>query len=331
MSRGLALVTGASGAIGPAVVAELLRTGYRVRTLSRQRTVSGVADVDERAGDVTSTADVRAAVSGASVVIHLAALLHQFGPAVVDLEREYDAVNVGGTALVARAAVAAGVGRLVYLSTIAVYGPTGGTVADERTVPRPDTPYGRTKLAGEGLVLDATRDGRPIGVVLRAAAVYGPRVKGNYRTLAEAIARGRYVPIGRGANRRTVVHEHDLARAVVLAAGHPQAGGRIFNVSDGRLHRLAEIVDAMHHAAGRRTPRLHLPVWLASAAVRMGDAVTKVSGLRLPLGPTALDKYLEDVAVDATLVQRDLGFVPEMTLDRGWRDAMTAVLRHPAA
>ena len=330
MSRGLALVTGASGAIGPAVVAELQRAGYRVRTLSRQPTAPGVDDVDERAGDVTRAAEVRAAVSGASVVIHLAALLHQFGPTTVDLEREYDAVNVGGTAVVTREAVAAGVGRLVYLSTIAVYGPTRDTVADERTVPQPDTPYGRTKLAGERLVLDAARDGRPIGVVLRAAAVYGPRVKGNYRTLAEAIARGRYVAIGRGANRRTLVHEHDLARAVVLAAAHPAAAGRIFNVSDGRVHRLAEIVDVIHRAAGRRAPRVHLPVWLASAAVRLGDALTKASGLRLPLSRTTLAKYLEDVAVDATLVQRDLGFVPEMPLDRGWRDAMEPVLRHPA-
>ncbi len=330
MSRGIALVTGASGALGPAVVAELQRTGYHVRTLSRGAGVKA-ADVDHRTGDVTSAGDVRAAMAGANVVVHLAALLHQFGPTSPDLDRAYDTVNAGGTATVVREALEAGVGRVVYLSTIAVYGAIGSGVADERTVPRPDTPYGRSKLAGETLVLGATRDGRPLGVVLRAAAVYGPRVKGNYRTLAEAIGRGRYVAIGGGGNRRTLVHEQDLARAVALSVGHPRAAGRVFNVSDGRIHRLADIVAAMHRAAGRREPRLSLPVWLASAAVRAGDVVTSLSGIRFPLSRKTLSKYLEDVAVDGSLVQRELGFVPQVTLDRGWREVMQAVLQQRAA
>lgn len=325
MSGGVALVTGASGAVGPAVVAELQRAGFQVRTLARR--AGGAADVDQRIGDVTNVVDVRGAVDGASVVIHLAALLHQFGPESPDLERAYDAVNTGGTATVVREAIAAGVRRLVYLSTIAVYGPTRGVLVNELTTPRPDTPYGRTKLAGEKLVLNAVVDGTPIGVVLRAAAVYGPHVKGNYRTLANAIARGRFVPIGQGGNRRTLIHEQDLAQAIRLCAQHPRAPGRVFNVSDGHVHRLADITDAMHRAAGRRRPRIHIPVWLAAIGALIGDAATAVSGRRVPLTRRTLGKYLEDVAVDGTLMQRELGFDPRMTLELGWRDVMQAVAR----
>ena len=261
------------------------------------------------------------------MVIHLAALLHQFAPPSAALNERYQQVNVAGTRNLVQAALAARVGRIVYLSTIAVYGPTDGAVADEDTPPQPDTPYGRTKLEAETFVTGALSERAPIGVVLRAAAVYGPRIKGNYRTLAEAIARGRYVPIGRGDNRRTLVHEKDLARAVALAADHPGACGGIFNVSDGRPHRLADIVEAMYRAIGRTPPRMSVPVGVARALASAGDLLTRVSGLRLPITSDALDKYLEDVAIDATRIQRVLGFAPAIDFDTGWRDTMAAIGR----
>ncbi|HVQ41104.1 MAG TPA: NAD-dependent epimerase/dehydratase family protein, partial [Vicinamibacterales bacterium] len=236
-------------------------------------------------------------------------------------------VNVAGTRDLVQAALAAGAGRIVYLSTIAVYGATNGAMFDEGTPPRPDTPYGRTKLEAETFVTAALRDSAPIGVVLRPAAVYGPRIKGNYRTLAEAIARGRYVPIGPGDNRRTLIHEKDLARAVALAADHPAACGGTFNVSDGQPHRLAEIVDAMYRAIGRTPPRMRVPVGMARVVAVAGDLLARAVRLRLPITGDSLAKYLEDVAIDATRIQRVLGFAPAIDLDSGWRDTMAAIRR----
>jgi UDP-glucose 4-epimerase len=323
MAERTVLVTGATGALGPSVVRACQAAGYCVRALSIDAPEVGVLppDVDVRIGDICDGHAVRQAVSGVDAVVHLAALLHQFGDAAA-LEEQYERINVGGTENVVRAAEAEGVKRAVLLSTIAVYGPSSRQIVDERTPPRPDTPYGRTKLAAERAVLAATSRGRPIGTVLRSAAAYGSRVKGNYRRLAVAIARRRFVPLGAGANRRTLVHDHDLARAVVLACEHPAAAGAVFNVSDGAVHTLAEIIAAIHRAIGRRPPRLRVPLAVVRAALTTIESASRVAGIRPPVSKALLEKYSEDIAVDATLIQRELGFAPEIDLDRGWRETM---------
>jgi nucleoside-diphosphate-sugar epimerase len=319
-------VTGATGAVGPRVVRACLAAGYSVRTLSNVAAGRDVLPpgVDARIGDVCDSQAVRAAAAGVESVVHLAALLHQFEN-VNGLDPEYERVNVGGTENVVRAAMAEGARRVVLLSTIAVYGPSSGQLIDESTTPRPDTAYGRTKLAAERAVLSAISGGGRIGTVLRAAAAYGPRVKGNYRRLAEAIARRRYVPLGRCANRRTVVHDRDLADAVVLAVGHPAAAGAVFNVSDGHVHTLADIVSAIYRALGRRPPRLYVPLAAARAATRVSETTARLVGLRPLVTKSLLDKYTEDIAVDATLIQRSLGFAPAVDLDHGWHETMDAL------
>jgi nucleoside-diphosphate-sugar epimerase len=317
------LVTGGTGAVGPAVVRALQAAGYSVRILVRHPPPEDLLPpgVDIRVGDVCDGQTVRAAVAGARVVVHLAALLHQYEDAAGE-DRHYERINVGGTENVVRAAIAENVERVVFLSTISVYGPTSGQIVDERTNPRPDTAYGRTKLAAEQVVLAAMSGGSRIGTVLRAAAVYGSGVKGNYRRLALQIAKRRFVPIGPGVNRRTLVHHRDLAEAVVLAAEHPAAAGALFNVTDGRIHTLAEIVAAIYRSVGRRPPRARVPLGVARAAVSFCERSCRLIRVRSPLTRSLLEKYTEDTAVDGALIRRVLGFGPGVDLDTGWRETV---------
>jgi UDP-glucose 4-epimerase len=309
-------VTGATGALGPAVVSALRAEGHIVRALVRQAPPPHLlpAEVDVRRGDVTSARDVRDAMAGVDRVFHLAALLHIVNPPP-DLRAGYTRVNVDGTRTVVEAAAGAGVRRVVFFSTIAVYGPSRGAMLDETTVPAPDTIYGETKRAAELIVL-AAQDaaGRRIGTVLRLAAVYGPRVKGNYRRLLVALARRRFVPVGAGGNRRTLVFEEDAARAAALAAAHDEAGGAIYNVTDGRVHEVRQIVEAICAALGRRPPGLALPLPAARLAARAVDVVRRGGSAR-----AALDKYLEDVAVDGSKLRQQLGFTPACDLPSGWQ------------
>lgn len=318
------LVTGATGAVGPRVVNAFHDAGYAVRALSIDPPAFGVwpDDVETVVGDVTDQQAVDAAMQDVDAVVHMAALLHIINPAS-DLQKEYERVNIGGTANVVSAALRADVRRVVFFSTIAVYGPSYGRILTEYTPPSPDTFYARTKLAAEGIVLEAAaKDGNQIGVVLRLGAVYGTRIKGNYNRLMQSLAKGRFIPIGNGYNRRTLVYDKDVAQAAVLAAEHDDASGKIFNVSDGHFHTINKIIAAICFALGRKTPRFKLPVAPGRFIAGLAEYGARVSGCRSPVTRETIDKYTEDVAVDGRRIQNELAFLPGYDLSAGWTETV---------
>jgi UDP-glucose 4-epimerase len=319
--RPVCLVTGATGAIGPAVVNALANT-FEIRTLSRRSPQLGLfrAPVAPFVGDISDAAVVRRAAENVRVIVHLAALLHVVGPRD-SLRSEYERINIGGTQAVIDAAGRNGVSRVVFLSTIAVYGSARHAVLTEDSDQHPDSFYSESKVAAERIVMGAPMiDGRPAGTVLRSAAVYGPRVKGNYQRLVRALASHRFVPIGRGDNLRTLVFEDDLASATALVAQHPNAAGRTYNVSDGKLHALRDVIAAICAALGRRPPRWHAPVAPVRAVLRAGAVFDR----RLP---GVLAKYLEEVAVDASRIHTELGFRPRTSLAEGWMTTVAEMRR----
>ena len=323
-TKGIVLVTGGTGAVGPGVVQALHAAGYCVRILALDITEDGLLPegTEVRVGDVTDFAAVKRAMEGCELVVHLAALLHILDPPAA-LRQKYEDINVGGTAMVVETAVRLGVKRVVLFSTIAVYGESAGRIITEESTPHPDTFYAQTKLRAEKIVLDSKRsDGQLLGTVLRLGAVYGSRIKGNYRRLLQALARGRFIPIGRGQNRRTLIYERDVARAAMLAARHPSAAGRIYNVSDGQFHTLREIIAAICESLGRSTPRLFLPIGPVRLLAGILEDMGRVAGLSLHFGRATVNKYTEDIAVSSERIQTELGFVPQYNLSAGWRETI---------
>ena len=192
-----------------------------------------------------------------------------------------------------QASIAAGVRRFVFFSTIAVYGPGQGQSWNEGDEVRPDTPYAVTKAEAEGIVQRAKRlDGGALGTVLRLSAVYGPHLKGNYQRLVAALARGRFVPVGAGENRRSLIHDRDLAEAVVLAATHPNAAGRLYNVADGEEHTLRDIIEAVCLGLGRRAPRVTLPIGPVRGALSILERAAHLVRIAPPVSRATLDKVL---------------------------------------
>jgi UDP-glucose 4-epimerase len=359
----LILITGATGAVGPLVVKALHAAGYSIRTLSLDPPPAGIwpDNVETQIGDVTEASDVQSAMQGVDAVIHLAALLHIVNPPPA-LQKKYEQINVGGTSTVVDEAIKAGVKRVVLFSTIAVYGPSNGRILTEDTPPCPDTFYAQTKLAAEKIVLDAKgADGGQIGTVLRLGAVYGSRIKGNYQRLVQALAGNLgtrsqflaklghvpspklpFIPVGNGFNRRTLVYDKDVARAAVLALEHPDAAGKIFNVSDGEFHPLNDIISTMCQALGRKPPWIvwpgnlgtryqflaklghvpRLPVGPVRFAAGIVEDMARLVGRQPPIMRATIDKYTEDVAVDSQRIQDELGFVPCYNLAAGWKETV---------
>lgn len=313
-----ALVTGASGAIGFTLTEHLREQGFAVRALVRNpSTLGSLRGVEIIQGEINDSATLRKAVAGVSKVFHLAAKLHINNPSPA-LHDEYRRVNVEGTRALVETAQEAQVERLIFFSTINVYGPNKAEeLLTEETPLHPDSFYAQTKVEGEAIALkglDAT--------VLRLAAVYGPRMKGNYPRLLNALRRGRFLMIGDGSNRRTLVHVKDVCEAALLAAEHPSALGQIYNVTDGEVHSLKEIIDAMSKALGRKPPKFRLPDLSVRWAAQSVESCLKLFGKTSPVGRATVDKFLEDIAVSGEKIQKQLGFQPMFDLQRGWRETV---------
>ena len=164
--------------------------------------------------------------------------------------------------------------------------------------------------------------------MLRLGAVYGSRIKGNYERLTHALARHNFIPIGSGLNRRTLVYDKDVGRAAVLAVSHPAAAGRVFNVTDGEFHTLNGIIESICFALGRKPPRLSLPVGPARILISLIEKGSHAIGLKPPITRAMIDKYTEDIAVDGSLLQKELGFVPQYDLKTGWKETVEEMRRN---
>jgi UDP-glucose 4-epimerase len=126
------------------------------------------------------------------------------------------------------------------------------------------------------------------------------------------------IPIGNGLNRRTLVYDKDVGQAAVLAVSHPAAAGRVFNVTDGRFHTLNEIIESICSALSHKPPRLSLPLGPTRALIGLIEKGSHAVGLKPPVTRAIIDKYTEDIAVNGSLIQKELGFVPQYDLNAGW-------------
>ena len=320
-----ALVTGATGMIGPSLVNQLLVENWNVRIMVRNAFAPTLftSAVERFSGDIVDFDSLRTAMNGVDVVFHLAAKLHLNTPSP-SLAQEYRRINVAGATNVARAALDAGVKRMVHFSTISVYGPSLGRDPYTESSPlNPQSLYAETKCQSEEGIRKIFHDSALSSfVILRLGAVYGPRLQGNYRTLVKAIRHGLFLPVGDGQNRRTMIYIDDLVQAAILAAEHPGAANAVFNVTDGQIHTLNEVVAAIAHALDKRPSHLRLPGRPVQAIAGFADRFTEKLHLPAPKLRLLVDKVMEDVAARGDTLCRHLAFRPQHDLMLGWQAAL---------
>jgi len=123
------------------------------------------------------------------------------------------------------------------------------------------------------------------------------------------------------------VFDKDVGRAAAMAVSHPAAAGRVFNVTDGEFHTLNEIIESICSALGRTPPRLSLPVGPARTLVGLIEKGSNAIGLKPPAIRAMIDKYTEDIAVDGSLIQKELGFIRQYDLKTSWEETIREMRR----
>jgi len=305
------VVTGASGFIGRALCRALESHSVVVR-VSRGEIPDGFAgrwichDLDLGKPSFPE---------GIDTCFHLAGRAH----AVADSQAQeplYRSTNVDGTRRTLDAAAAAGARAFVLFSSIKVFGDSQ-QLADrplaELDVPRPDSPYGRSKLDAEQIALGDPRI--PHRVVIRPALVYGPGVKGNLNRMRNAIARGRFPPLEALGNRRSLVHVDDLCSAAILASGDPRAAGRVYHVTDGEVYSTRRIYDALCSAVGRKQARWSMPGIVLRTLAVSGDILGAALGRRASFDSAALHRFRESAWFDSGRIRRELLWKPLNTVE----------------
>lgn len=336
------LVTGAPGWLGSRLVEVLVRglpgvAGFetpeeerRIRCL-----VHPAADptplrelsphMEVLLGDLTDPSAARAFCADAAdaVLFHAAGVVHPTD-GVGELER----VNVEGTRHLLRAAIDAGVRRIVAVSSNSPFGfnPSSDDVFDEQAPYAPYMGYGRSKRRMEALVEQAHASGEIETVVVRPPWFYGPHQPPRQTLFFKMIKEGRFPILGDGSQRRSMVYVDNLCQGLLRAAAVEAANGEAYWIADERPYSICEIVDTVRDVLEREfgvacAPRqVHLPSFVGEMA-RLADGALQSLGL-YSQKIHVLGEMGHTIACTIEKAKRDLGYEPTMSLRQGMLESV---------
>jgi nucleoside-diphosphate-sugar epimerase len=258
-------------------------------------------------GEINGATDWGGVLRDVDIVIHLAARVHVMHDVASDPLEEFRRVNVAGTERLARSAVASGVKRLVYVSSIKVNGEAtnGATKFSEVDSPCPQDPYGVSKYEAEQALHRISEETGLEVVIVRPPLVYGAGVKGNFIQMLKVLAKGVPLPLASVHNRRSLVYVENLADALIACAIHPAAAGQTYLVSDGEDISTSQLLRSLGDALGAPARLIPCPPTLLNLAGRLTGRTAQV------------ERLLGSLQVDSGKIRRQLDWTPPYTLQQG--------------
>ncbi len=319
-------VTGANGFVGRVLCDQLLSQRFGVRRLIRS--ASGSHGTVTQIGDINPKTDWSTALDGISTVIHCAARAHVMNDCATDSLAAYRSVNVGGTRRLAEQAVACGVKRLVYLSSVKVNGdktevdkpllspglPSSSTDWAKQyftpfQTPVPKDNYGISKWEAEQALWQVAQETSLEVVVVRSPLVYGPGVRSNFLRLMRMVQRGWSLPFGLVNNRRSMVALDNLVDLLIRCVESPKSSGQTFMVSDGQDLSTPELVRGLADVMGVPARLLPVPHWMLH-----------VSG-KLMGRQAEIERLIGSLQVDISHTCTTLDWTPPISVEEGLRRA----------
>lgn len=309
-------VTGATGFVGAHLVKALLARGDSVTALARRPALAEMLgwgnDVRLLKGGLDDAAILRQGCAGMDVVYHVAGKI-----AARDMA-DFMATNRDGTANVLEAARDGGARRFLYVSSLAVSGPTEpGQPIDETRPPAPVTDYGRSKLAAEVLV-----QAMPLPwTIVRPPVVYGEWDRGTLK-IFQLAKRGILPLFGDGSQELSVIHAEDLGRAIVAAATAPAAAGKVYFAAHPTTTTSRALAVSVANALGKRPAVIGIPPLVARGVLWAAGTLAHIAGQATLLSADKGNEYLAPAwTCRSDALRRDAGWQAEVDLETGLRRA----------
>ena len=264
-------------------------------------------------GDIRKSQDIQNAIgeSKVDIIISLAAMHHDFGIS----EEEYFDTNEYGTKVLCDVASEKDIKTIVFFSSVAVYGELDGP-SNESITPKPNMPYGASKLAGEKVLEKwASEDPKRKVLILRPALVFGINNTANMYKLIHQINMGIYFHIGKADNVKSTAYVENIVHATLWAIESLKPGITVYNYADEPHLTSREIAETISDALGKKI-RLTLP---KSLGIMMGlpfDLVIKATGKNLPISSARVKKLATETYHSASKIFND-GFRPLYTTSEG--------------
>jgi len=303
------LLTGATGFLGQdlAVKIEAL-SDFNLTSVVRSE-VGSVTGTRVFISQIDGDTDWCSALKDQDLIIHAAARAHVMNEEVADSLKEYRRVNVDGTLNLARQAVASGVKRFIFISSIKVNGEKTllGLPFTADDSPAPEDAYGISKCEAEqGLFQIAADTGLEI-VIIRPPLVYGPCVKGNFSSMMRVVKKRFPLPLGAINNKRSLVALDNLVDLIITCIDHPAAANQVFLAGDGEDLSTTELLRGVAKAAGVSSRLISVP---ASVLMFMASLLGKKEMAQRILG---------SLQVDISKARDLLGWTPPISVEEGLR------------
>lgn len=302
-------VIGGSGFVGTRLI-ELLRREHEVKNIDKQG--SHFHNDLTVIGDVRDREAIARLLPGSDVVVLLAAE-HRDDVSPVSL---YYDVNVGGMKNVLSAMEACGVKRIVFTSSVAVYGLNKKNPA-ENHLADPFNHYGKSKWQAEK-VLQQWYGAHPdwnIGI-LRPTVIFGERNRGNVYNLLRQISGGKFLMVGRGKNKKSMAYVGNIVSFIRYLVESRTAGYEVFNYVDKPDFDMNELVEHVGRVLDRHIPAVHVPYWLGMCGGYCFDLLAGITRKKLSVSSVRVKKFCATTEFDASKAHGS-GFRAPYTLGEG--------------
>jgi nucleoside-diphosphate-sugar epimerase len=300
------LLTGATGFIGQALVLELLQQGFFLTIVLRKKSNLFADNINQIiVGDLNNDIDWSSILNKIDCIIHLAGKAHVIDKTKASALDEFRKINTELTLNLAKQAVAAGVERFIFLSSIGVNGNQNNQPFLEIDIPNPQEPYAISKYEAEqGLLKLAQNSGLEV-VIIRPPLVYGNHAPGNFGRLIQWAGAKFILPLPLGAvnNARSLIAIDNLVSFIITCTLHPKAINEVFLISDNEILSTTQLLKKIAKAFNKKVLLLPIPVsWMIFVAKLLGKEVDAV-------------RLFSSLVVDSGKARNLLDWHPVITMD----------------